>query len=570
MTTNHRFTTWDGTELFYRVWVPATPTDKALILLHRGHEHSGRWEEVIHALGLDDVAVFAWDARGHGESPGERGAAENVMVLEKDLDCFVRHVSKANAIPIENMIVMAHSVGAVCAAAWVHDFAPPIRGLILGTPAFEVKLYVPFAIPLLRLKKKLFGPGYVKSYVKARVLTHDAEQARAYEADDKIFRQISVKLLLGLYDTSKRLVADAGAITTPTLMLSAGSDWVVTLSAQRKFFEGLSSPVKQMEVIPDAYHAIFHERNRGSIIARARSFIRKRFEAPAATTSLLDADKQGYTRREFDRLSAPGNPAFSLVRGAMNTLGRLSDGISLGWKHGFDSGVMLDCVYANRPSGRTALGRLIDRNYLESIGWRGIRQRKIHLEKTLERAMRESAKPVHIVDIAAGGGRYVLETLQRVNDVPATAVLRDYKPVNIDAAAKLAGRLGLEERVTVEQGDAFDRAGLSKLEPKPTIAIVSGLYELVPKNGPVLESLRGLAEAMEPDALLIYTNQPWHPQVEFIARVLTNREGQPWIMRRRTQAEMDQLVSAAGFEKLSMEMDPWGIFSVSLARRRAS
>jgi hypothetical protein len=66
---------------------------------------------------------------------------------------------------------------------------------------------------------------------------------------------------------------------------------------------------------------------------------------------------------------------------------------------------------------------------------------------------------------------------------------------------------------------------------------------------------------------LIYTNQPWHPQVEFIARVLTNREGQPWIMRRRTQAEMDELVRVAGFEKLSQEIDEWGIFTVSLARR---
>ena len=53
---------------------------------------------------------------------------------------------------------------------------------------------------------------------------------------------------------------------------------------------------------------------------------------------------------------------------------------------------------------------------------------------------------------------------------------------------------------------------------------------------------------MEDGGLLIYTNQPWHPQVEFIARVLTNREGNPWIMRRRSQAEMDALVRAAGFD----------------------
>ena len=72
---------------------------------------------------------------------------------------------------------MAHSVGAVTVAAWVHDYAPPIRGLILAVPAFRVKLYVPFAVPLLRLRQKLFGHGYVKSYVKAKMLTHDAEQA---------------------------------------------------------------------------------------------------------------------------------------------------------------------------------------------------------------------------------------------------------------------------------------------------------------------------------------------------------------------------------------------------------
>jgi hypothetical protein len=95
------------------------------------------------------------------------------------------------------------------------------------------------------------------------------------------------------------------------------------------------------------------------------------------------------------------------------------------------------------------------------------------------------------------------------------------------------------------------------------------LYELIPGNELVLNSLRGIADALEPGGWLIYTNQPWHPQVEFIARVLTNREGNPWIMRRRTQAEMDELTKAAGFEKTGMDIDPWGIFTVSSARRAA-
>jgi len=136
-------TSWDGAQLFYRAWIPAEPVTKALLLFHRGHEHSGRWSEFVEMLGLRDVAIFALDARGHGRSPGERGSAENFGAMVKDVEAFVRHVSERHGIALENMIVLAHSVGAVSVTAWVHDYAPPIRAMILATPAFRVRLYLP-------------------------------------------------------------------------------------------------------------------------------------------------------------------------------------------------------------------------------------------------------------------------------------------------------------------------------------------------------------------------------------------------------------------------------------------
>jgi len=84
----------------------------------------------------------------------------------------------------------------------------------------------------------------------------------------------------------------------------------------------------------------------------------------------------------------------------------------------------------------------------------------------------------------------------------------------------------------------------------------------------VLASLRGLARSMQSGSFLIYTGQPWHPQLEFIARTLTShRDHQPWIMRRRTQQELDQLVCHSGFIKLEQWIDDWGIFTVSVAVR---
>jgi alpha-beta hydrolase superfamily lysophospholipase/SAM-dependent methyltransferase len=565
----HTLSLRDGTQLFYRAWLPTAPAHKALILFHRGHEHSGRWQETVEALGLDDVAVFAWDARGHGRSPGERGSAPDLATLIKDADEFVHHISEQHGIAVEDMAVLAHSVGAVIAAAWVHDFAPPLRALILATPAFRVKLYVPFAVPLLRLRQKLLGPGYVKSYVKATMLTHDREQAERYRSDPLIFRQISVAMLLDLYDTSTRLLADAGAITVPTFLLVAGSDWVVQESAQRRLFERLSSSDKRLEVLPGFYHAVFHEKERGQVVAKVRDFLRERFERPTARQSLLEADRHGYTKTEYDRLCRPGGQQYAFMKWLLQTAGRLSSGIDLGCWHGFDSGVMLDYVYANRSQGTTLLGRLIDRSYLDSIGWRGIRIRRTNLEQALRTTIARThaaGRAVRLLDIASGPGRYILETLSQLKHLPITAVLRDYKEANLEAARRLAAELGLAN-VTIVQGDAFDRASLAAVTPRPTIAIVSGLYELFPENEPVLRSLHGLADAVEPGGHLIYTNQPWHPQVEFIARTLTNREGQPWVMRRRTQAEMDELVRTAGFEKITQEVDAWGIFTVSVARR---
>lgn len=564
--TEQTFTTWDGAELFYRAWIPEKLANKALLLFHRGHEHSGRWQKTIDSFGLSDVALFAWDARGHGRSPGERGAASSLLDVIKDVDVFARHISQRHDIALENMIVLAHSLAAVTVAAWVHDYAPPIRAMILATAAFHVKLYIPSAIPALRL----FRPRFVKSYVKAKMLTHDREEAARYNSDPLIFRQIAVNVLLDLHDTAKRLLADAGAIHTPTLMIGAGKDWVVSLKAQRKFFDGLSSPVKRIHIFPGAYHAIFHETNRREAVDLIREFLLDCFAKPKAVSSLVSANKNGHTWREYERLKNNGNVGFRIARVGLKAAGRLSHGIELGWRNGFDSGLSLDYVYKNEPRGVTPLGRLIDKSYLNSIGWRGIRQRKANLEKALRDVIQKAHgenRSVRILDIAAGAGRYVIETIRATPEILIAATLCDYKQENVDAARALAGEFNLNGQVVAKQGDAFDRSALASTQPRPTIGIVSGLYELFPENEPVLNSLRGLADAIEPGGYLIYTNQPWHPQIEFIAHVLRNREGAPWIMRRRPTAEMDELIGAAGFEKIDMEIDQWGMFSVSVARK---
>ncbi|WP_122490935.1 bifunctional alpha/beta hydrolase/class I SAM-dependent methyltransferase [Pseudomonas viridiflava] len=578
---DRRFTTHDGVELFYRHWPAVTQVSdaprQAIVLFHRGHEHSGRIAHLVDELDLPGFDFFAWDARGHGQSPGPRGDSPSFATSVRDVQTFVDHLSATFEIPEENMAVIAQSVGAVIAATWAHDYAPKIRSLVLASPAFKVKLYVPFARSGLALLRKFKGNFFVNSYVKARFLSHNPQRIASYDSDPLITKAISVNVLLGLYEAADRVVADAQAIQIPTQLLISGSDFVVHRGPQEHFFDRLGSVRKEKHILPGFFHDTLGERDRHLAISRARRFVLQNFETPVARPSLLDADKLGVTCAESEELAAPlphnslRDLYWRMTRASMRLGSKLSTGVKLGFDTGFDSGSTLDYVYRNKPTGTGALGRMIDKNYLESIGWRGIRQRKLHAEELLRLAMahlRNQGKPVRIVDIAAGHGRYILESLHGVEPLPESILLRDYSDINVRDGSLLIEQKDLEDVARFVKGDAFDRADLAALDPKPTLAVVSGLYELFASNQMVGDSLAGLAAAVEPGGYLVYTGQPWHPQLELIARALTShRQGQAWVMRRRSQSEMDQLVEAAGFRKITQRVDEWGIFTVSLAQR---
>ena len=301
------FHSFDQAALFYRHWPaiqPGAPA-RAIVLLHRGHEHSGRVAHLVDELDLPDTAFFAWDARGNGRSPGQRGDAPGFDALVRDLDSFIAHIGADHGIAVEDIVVIAQSVGAVVAATWVHDYAPRLRALVLASPAFKVKLYVPFARTGLALMQKLRGNFFVNSYVKPQWLTHDPVRVDSYRNDPLVTRPISVRVLLGLYAAADRVVADAQAISVPLQLLVSGADFVVHRGPQDRFYERLSSPVKQRLYLPGFFHDTLGERDRAPALAAIRSFIQARFAEPLRTLSRRDAHRHGPSFDEAEILAWP-------------------------------------------------------------------------------------------------------------------------------------------------------------------------------------------------------------------------------------------------------------------------
>jgi len=561
------FQGFDTQEIFYRCWKNTkNSNDKIVVFLHRGHEHSQRLEPIVRNGAFADATVYAYDYRGHGNTQTE--ASYEFMDLVRDLDCFVRFVCVQENKPMQNIFVVANSVAGVVASTWVHDYAPNIKGMALVAPAFSIKLYVPLAKPALDLAVRFFPKLSVKSYVKAHYLTHDVAQQFLYNNDPLIKPDIPAKQLTTLLDTAQRVVQDAQAIVVPTLVLCATKDFVVDSAVEGDFFANLSSPLKRFVALEGFYHGVLYEENAHIAIDAIAEFIRQSFDYKQP--SLLQESVR-WTQNEHDRimygsLSGMRKINYILQTFFMKKFGFLSQGMQIGLQYGFDSGVTLDYVYENTPKGVTKIGELIDKAYLNSIGWKGIRKRKHNtitlLTKKIE-ALLQTQENVTILDIAGGPARYLIELAATYKNV--TIYVRDYQEQNIKQGQKLAKERGLEN-IHYEQADAFAQTSYSSLSYRPDIVVISGVFELFNDNDLIQNAIEGVASSLREGGYLLYTGQPWHPQLEQIANVLGNHQQRRWVMRRRTQYELDTLFQNVGFTKLEQSIDDWGIFSASIAQ----
>ncbi len=568
-TTESTFKSFDNRELFYRTWEHEVESNgKILLLLHRGHEHSERLASIAAKKEFAGYKIYAYDNRGHGYTKVE--ATYEFMDFVRDLDTFVAFICEQEGKRQEDIFIVANSVAGVVASTWVHDFAPRIRGMALIAPAFKIKLYFPFANAFLKLAIMAKPKLNIKSYVKSKFLTHDLVEQERYNSDELITPNIPARQLTTLSDTAKRVVEDANLISTPTLVLSATKDYVVDSAIQGDFYAKLSSKKKRFIKLENFFHGVLYENEHQKAIDEIASFMNECFKEE----NVKEIQKHiEVTQQEKDSIAFGSLPLHKAIfyatqRGFIKHFGFLSKGMSIGNRYGFDSGVTLDHVYANKPEGKTFIGKLIDKNYINSIGWRGIRQRKVHLVQSIQtkiERLQKEGKAVHILDIAGGPARYLVE-IAKAN--PKVKVhIRDYQEQNVQEGEALAKEMNVEN-ISYEQCDAFDLASYEEVEFEPNIVIVSGIFELFSDNELIANAMKGLSNLIEKEGYLLYTGQPWHPQLELIANVLGNHQQEKWIMRRRSQYELDTLFGEHGFEKEAMKIDNWGIFTVSSAQFR--
>lgn len=558
------FTSFDEKNIFYRSW-NYEKNKKAIVVIHRGHEHSERLDDFANNERFRSYSIFSYDLRGHGYTEIESSPV--FMDYVKDLEYFIRHIKNEYQLDEKNIFIIANSIGGVIATTWVNYYTPKISGMALLAPAFKIRLYVPLAKEFISLMVKIYNKAKVPSYVKAKVLTHDKNEQKKYNEDKLITKDINAKLLLGVLKYGERMVRKASTISIPMIIFSAEKDYVVGNKGQKIFYTNLSSELKEFVTLKNTYHGIIFEENRDEVFAKMENFIRKSFDSKVSEINILpnvDSVRE-YNSIIVKNISIIEKIFFGIQKKSLNKLGWLSGGMDIGLTHGFDSGPSLNYIYKNKVNGKFLIGKLLDRFYLNQTGWKGIRERKKNLLSLVkERILSSSKMDMKILDVAGGVGNYLFDIKEEFPDVEI--VINEIKMKNIQMGEKIIKNKQWKN-IRFTNFDCFNMENYKKMEFIPDIVIISGIFELFGDNKMLDQTIKGISQILSLGGSIIYTGQPEHPQLKQIAFVLNNHRSNDWIMRIRSQQELDNIFLHNGYDKKEILVDNEGIFTVSLVKR---
>jgi hypothetical protein len=251
---------------------------------------------------------------------------------------------------------------------------------------------------------------------------------------------------------------------------------------------------------------------------------------------------------------------------AIKTIGRMSKGIQMSFKYGFTSGLMLDYIYRNEPTGGFIIGKWIDKLYLENPGWQAVRMRKENLKMHLKQAVQENKKKgikTYILDIASGPARYLVEVLKEIGEEDVFALCQDIDVRWVEEGQKLAAEEEVKN-IRYQKGDAFDLKGVSF---SPNVIISSGFYDWITDDELVKKSFSIIHAILPQHGKIIFTNQAGHLSMDLVQRTFLDFSGRPLIMKTRPIMLVNSWAKEAGFVNLTTTTDPWGLYSVTTGEK---
>jgi lysophospholipase len=277
-------TTQDREKIRYHVCRCHPSAAKGTVVLLPGRsEFIEKYEEIQKEVSTRAFDVFTIDWRGQGLShrplPNrQKGYIDNFDTYLSDLSGFLNAVVLPSA--VRPLICLGHSMGGHIVLRFMHDEPGIFDCAVLTSPMIDIAA-PPYPMPFVRqLTRNAVGMGYRTAYALGETdyrpgtpqkfsgnpLTSDfsryMDQHRAIAATpDLAMGGVTYGWLEAAFQSIDILQSQGypERITIPLLMVIAGADQVVSVTAQKDLCRRMKRC--RMILIPDARHEILKEKN---------------------------------------------------------------------------------------------------------------------------------------------------------------------------------------------------------------------------------------------------------------------------------------------------------------------
>ena len=281
-----RFAGWDGTSLYYQAWISSQSRPRAVVVnLHGLGDHSGLYPNLASYFPVRGLALYAYDMRGNGRSPGQRAYVKSWQEYRDDLGAFVARVREwEEDVPL---FLMGNSLGGLVVLDYALDHAAGLTGVIAAAPPLG-RLGVPAVLMALgQLMSRILPRFSLEVGMDLTGLARDPEVRETVVADPFFHRRGTARLSTEVTAAIARVQQRAADLSVPLLLLHGAADRMVPPDGSRSFFSKLRCPDREFREYPEAYHALFADINHSEVLGDVERWIEAHLHPRSLTPGVV-------------------------------------------------------------------------------------------------------------------------------------------------------------------------------------------------------------------------------------------------------------------------------------------
>jgi alpha-beta hydrolase superfamily lysophospholipase len=261
----------NGLALYYQGWRPEGSPRAVLAVVHGFGEHSSRYGNVVDWFVPKGYTVYAFDQRGHGRSPGNRGHVDSADEIRGDVRAFLDRVrNEESGKPV---FLLGHSMGGLIVLDYVLHDPSKLAGVIASGPMLSQPGISPLLLQLSKLLARVWPTLAMDVGLDTTALSRDQAVVDAYVSDPLVHGKTTPRAGGVLMATIDWTQAHAADLALPLLIVHGGADRLCDPAASRAFFEHVTFADKQRFEYESYYHEVFNDVGKERVLADVEAWL---------------------------------------------------------------------------------------------------------------------------------------------------------------------------------------------------------------------------------------------------------------------------------------------------------